>query len=112
MTQDEIIAMARKAGMNANVGHEVNGAHLPAIAAIRSSVPVEWLQRFAALVAAAEREACALACEAIETRTWAVYKGSMDFAGESGRADSRVYGMSDGASECATAIRARSTNGS
>lgn len=102
MTQDDIISMAREAGAVEEM-----------IAMGRSDgvlFSASELFRFAALVAAAEREACALACEAIETRTWAVYKGSMDFAGESGRANPRVYGMSDGASECATAIRARGGN--
>ena len=34
----------------------------------------ETLERFAALVAAAEREACAKACEAIEAERWKAYK--------------------------------------
>lgn len=42
MTQDEVIKMARQAGDTLNK---------------------EWLQRFAKLVAAKEREACAKVCE-------------------------------------------------
>ena len=47
MTQDEIIRMAREAGMTVFV--------------------IESLERFAALVAAHEREACAKVCEQIDT---------------------------------------------
>ena len=50
MTKNEIIAMAREAGFET---HD-----------IRLNFPKE-LERFAALVAAAEREACAQACESI-----------------------------------------------
>ena len=57
MTTDEIIAMAREAGFTANCGHtDRDGTHHPAINALSASVPVQWLERFAALVAARERE--------------------------------------------------------
>lgn len=46
MTQDEIIAMAREAGFN--------------WPACQTTTIEERLERFAALVAAAEREACAM----------------------------------------------------
>lgn len=60
MTHEEIIAMAREAGMYANCGHtDRDGEHHPAVAALKTSVPVEWLASFADLVAAKEREACA-----------------------------------------------------
>lgn len=60
MTPDEIIEIAAKAGMRANPGYDTaDGKHWPAVAALSSSVPREWLERFAALVAAKEREACA-----------------------------------------------------
>ena len=52
-----------------------------------ASVTVEWLENFAALVAAAEREACAKACEA-------------RFMGDMTREDME-------ARRCAAAIRAR-----
>lgn len=59
--RDEIIAMALVAGMSANIGYtEASGEHFPAVAALKTSVPVQWLERFAALVAAREREACAV----------------------------------------------------
>ena len=57
MTQDEIIEMARQAGINyRELSDEFatgNG----------DGVEIEQMQAFAALVAAAEREACAMLCE-------------------------------------------------
>jgi hypothetical protein len=55
MTREDIIRMAREAGFELNmwqlsVGCEATGTH-------------EELEHFAALVAAAEREACAKACD-------------------------------------------------
>ena len=50
MTRDEIIRMARVAGCHDN-GEEFR------------FVELRYLERFAALVAAAEREACARVCE-------------------------------------------------
>ena len=49
MTQDEIIRMAREAGI----------AHA-------AGIYMEHLERFAALVAAHEREACAKVCEEVD----------------------------------------------
>jgi hypothetical protein len=51
MTRDDIIRMAREAGITfvTEVG-------------VASATP-EWIERFAALVAAAEREACAEICD-------------------------------------------------
>ncbi len=53
MTRDDIIRMAREAGITfvTEVG-------------VASATP-EWLERFAALVAAAEREECAKMCELV-----------------------------------------------
>lgn len=52
MTKDDVIRMAREAGVSKPWDQE----------------PVEWktLERFAALVAAAEREECAKLCELVE----------------------------------------------
>ena len=59
MTHDDIIRMAREAGLGASLTHGI-------------SEPVVWIEftdwhdeveRFAALVAAAEREACAQVCD-------------------------------------------------
>lgn len=70
MTQDELIAMAREADPFGDDGRLVSLAMLTP----------GTLERFAALVAAAEREACAQVCE-----SW----GGRDYE------------------KCATAIRAR-----
>lgn len=51
MTKD-VIELAREAGMNPN-------ADKGAVNALGSSVPLSWLDHFAALVAARERERCA-----------------------------------------------------
>ena len=57
MTQDEIIRMAREAGaVERYFGNQLHG-----IAFHKK----EWLERFAALVAAHEREACAKVCESM-----------------------------------------------
>jgi hypothetical protein len=52
VTKDDVIRMAREAGVSKPWDQE----------------PVEWktLERFAALVAAAEREECAKLCELVE----------------------------------------------
>ena len=55
MTQDEIIRMAREAGL-IEVFSQYGDMH------IKQAKP-ELLERFAALVAAHEREACAKVCE-------------------------------------------------
>lgn len=101
MTRDEIIAMARDAGMDAMVGRTLDGKYEPKVNALKSSVPVEWLERFAALVASREREACAKVCEAIED--------------EYQRTEGRRYpelksDAETGAGDCAAAIHARSTS--
>jgi hypothetical protein len=74
MTRDDIIRMAREAGLASYPGWVTDGEGL------------ENLERFAALIAAAEREECAKVCdrnaeEFIEMRVWAD-----DFANELGRA--------------------------
>ena len=57
MTPEEIIAMAKEARIS-EMGLNIDGSiHL-----------LELFERFAALVAAKEREACAQVCEAIRTR--------------------------------------------
>ena len=54
--------------MQANCGHiDRDGVHHPAVAALKTSVPVDWLAIFAALVAAKEREACAQVCDSFDT---------------------------------------------
>ena len=81
MTHEEIIRMAREAGL----------AHWDdMLQADRFTFALpERLERFAALVAAAEREACARICDE-ERKFW-----------------KRHEGRRDGAASCAKAIRAR-----
>ena len=55
---------------------------------------------------AAERERCAKVCDAIAEDKWALYKGRKPYTGkEPGRASDVVLGQSDGADQCADAIR-------
>ena len=54
MTQDEVIEMARQAGMSLDICHGVLLVH---------HVPKDGIEAFAKLVAAKEREACAKVCE-------------------------------------------------
>lgn len=83
MTRDEIIRMAREADM------DVDHAESNAWGAVITAEPAD-LERFAALVAAAEREACAVAA-------WSTGMGLHMKAH-----DAREIG-----SACAKAIRAR-----
>ena len=59
MTREDIIRMAREAGLEQTVSIAPDGS-----SRIVSCPPIEPLERFANLVAAAEREACAKVCEA------------------------------------------------
>ncbi|MGI9143347.1 MAG: hypothetical protein ACR2IJ_09195 [Fluviibacter sp.] len=104
MTQEEIIRMAREAGLAE--WHESIQQH-----GFKFADP-ENLERFFNLAFAAgvahEREACAKACEEISQDHWNLYKGRPPYTGsESGRADPHEQGVSMGASDCAVAIRAR-----
>lgn len=98
LTRDDVIRMAHEAGMSAHCGIVQDGKHVPSVAALKRSVPVEWLEHFASLVAAAERNACEKVCEAIED--------------EYQRTEGRRYpelksDAETGARDCAAAIRAR-----
>lgn len=62
MTREEIIGLAREAGF------------LVASSSLWVA-ETEAIERFAALVAAAEREACAAICEHIEQDKWGVLNG-------------------------------------
>ena len=55
MTRDDIIRMAKEAGWKRVGRNSETGPEFPVL--------VERLERFAALVSAAEREACAAVCE-------------------------------------------------
>jgi hypothetical protein len=80
MTRDDIIKMAREAGAMFD--------HMTWVE--RDLAPV--FERFAELVAAAEREACAKVCEILEAE------------------DDSFYAEFSRAKDCATAIRARGDN--
>ena len=67
MNREDIIRIAREAGLR--VGTNLSGVFLvgsPAEIGL-AYLTIEELERFAALVAAAEREACAKVCEDIDT---------------------------------------------
>lgn len=88
MDREEIIRMAREAGFEV---YETD-------VWITDGWWLEELERFAALVAAHEREACAKVCEEVESRAeelWDKFAYPED------------QGMASGARQCTTAIRAR-----
>ncbi len=83
VNQEDIIRMAREAGLAYGSDEK----------------PLGSVTRFAALVAAHEREACAKVCEEVESRAeelWDKFAYPED------------QGMASGARQCTTAIRARS----
>lgn len=94
MTRDEIIAMAKEAG-SGDMGLNVDGSdHL-----------IGLFERFAALVAAAEREACAKVCSDKALRCEAEAQRAID----NGEHDevSAIRSAAWQISICATAIRQR-----
>ena len=68
MTRDDIIRMGREVGMDPMVGTVRNGKYEPKVNALKHSVPVEWLESFAELVAATEREK--IAAMILDTKEW------------------------------------------
>jgi hypothetical protein len=86
MNRDDIIRMAREAGFEFN---SLGGTHT-------SGKLDEHLERFAALVAAAEREACARVCEAQQNAVVKDHPARIEF-------DPNNFM----AKKCAAAIRAR-----
>ncbi len=91
MTRDEIIEMAREVDL-IDFRDAADDPH--------TAQMVEFLERFAALVAAAEREACALVCDDFERAKWE----SILYLGENAR---RLAFAFAGPMQCAAAIRAR-----
>ena len=88
MTQDDIIRMAREAGL----APIYSGCDVPNVSCAYEDWDEE-LERFAALIAAAEREACAKVCDAVAKK--------MDDEGEG------PTGYIAWVADCAAAIRAR-----
>ena len=68
MTRDDIIHMGREVGIDPMVGTVRNGKYEPKVNALKHSVPVEWLESFAELVAATEREK--IAAMILDTKEW------------------------------------------
>ena len=91
MTQDDIIRMASEA----NIAFQTvqAGIHMRSIVMTYGSLPIEKIEAFAKLVAAAEREACAQVCDQ-EQSQW--------------NADRDGW---QSAKDCAAAIRARGEKG-
>lgn len=77
MTTDEIIAMAREAGFRTGQINLSNGPPVPFIAPASGTNCMVELERFAALVAAAEREACALVCEENQEESLDIARGAL-----------------------------------
>jgi hypothetical protein len=86
MTRDDIIRLAQEAGITFDPRWGT------------CSTGNVQLERFAALIAAAEREACAKLCEEIKCGMWEESKKHKD---------TRLRDASDGAGVCIYAIRAR-----
>jgi hypothetical protein len=84
--KEDIIRMAREAGLCDEDGRDDN-----------SIIITEHIKRFADLVAAAEREACAKLCET-EMRDW--------YASQNKSAQSKIM-LYTAVYDCAAAIRAR-----
>ena len=72
MTKEDIIRMAREAG-----GYEKHEVLY---------FTIDDLERFAALVAAAERDACAKLCERMASRTQDIRSAALEMAAENIRA--------------------------
>jgi hypothetical protein len=93
MTKDDIIRMAREADFCVNEDGEISTSNSYGI--IRGE-----LERFAALVAASEREACAKLCDEA-AKDWERYDWDDD-------ADEKYGHKESACEECAETIRARS----
>ena len=65
MTKDDIIRMAREAGFRAGHIELYGSGPMPFVAPCSATDCMPELVRFAAIVAAAEREACKQACEGL-----------------------------------------------
>ena len=102
MKQAQILALARDAGFKVYEGA------FPFEPTEDKFIGFEDnLERFAALVAAHEREACAKVCDEIAVKEWDAYKGRTEPLDKDKLYNPHIEGISDGADECAAAIRAR-----
>ena len=101
MTTNEIIAMAREAGFRTGQINLSNGPPVPFIAPASGTNCMVELERFADLVAAKEREACAQVCDAEAER--ALFNWHSDLPSN----QQFWNGAAQLASACSSAIRAR-----
>lgn len=100
MTRDEIINLAISAGF-----HFFDAGHAPMLHMAKANYSEEYFERFAALIAAAEREACAVICDELESfwnaeKDVALLNGDVDLSNASS-------GEPRAARAIAAAIRAR-----
>ena len=104
--RDEIISMAREAGFITGVTHASSGYSHPFVHPATFPTSLAELERFAALVAAAEREACAMVCSERAVQC----ESEAQRAIENGEPDevSAIRSTAWQISVCAAAIRARS----
>ena len=99
MTRDEIIRMAREAGFYFH-----DAGYAPILHTVAGEYSEACFERFATLVAAAEREACAKVCDEetlIRTKAGQSHPEESDSRG-------RCFAAARAAINCASAIRARS----
>ena len=68
MTRDDIIRMAREAGFRAGHIELYNSDHMPFVAPCSATDCMPELVRFAAIVAATQREECAALCDRFALR--------------------------------------------
>jgi MoaA/NifB/PqqE/SkfB family radical SAM enzyme len=103
MTQEDIIKLAREAGLY--VGRNISGVQLVGSSyeegGLLVHLAVEELERFAGLVRAAEREACAKLC--LEEANEAYHQEAFYLP----RGNQGLLRIAEGAKRCAEAIRAR-----
>ena len=78
MTRDDVIRMAREAGLIGpeDTAHDILKYGLELW--VSGELGMQTLERFATLVAAAEREACEQACWDAETNDWEGRKACID----------------------------------
>ncbi len=76
MSREDIIRLAQEAGFIRVVAAHEDGSVTTTVA------PIEELERFAALVAAAEREACAKVCEEMARRHDDIRRAALEVVAE------------------------------
>lgn len=72
------------------------------------TMDIAALEKFAEMIAKAERKECVKICDDFAHDRWSLYKGSLPYTGkEPDRANIYISGMSDGANECSALIEDR-----